>query len=245
MKSQTLKVITLRRTRYSDRSAIITGLSAERGRVSLLVADGSGRGAVRARALTMVPSIIECVVSGRTGRDILAASSLRPVLPLVSLHSNPLKQMVAMFMAEVTEHAIRDASAPDPRLSEFIELSLASLDMLEKDAAIANFHLYFLYHLASVLGVEPDLSTYRPGSWFDMNDGIFRLTMPAHSRTLPPDQCRMIMMLSRLRLETLSRLRLTRAERNAAVETMLRYLTLHSVVNAASLRSLDVLRSLS
>ncbi len=38
-----LNIVTLRRTHYSDRHSILTAWSAEMGRVSLLVADGSGR----------------------------------------------------------------------------------------------------------------------------------------------------------------------------------------------------------
>ncbi len=78
-----------------------------------------------------------------------------------------------------------------------------ALDTLDNPTAIANFHLYFIYRLAALLGVEPDMSTYAPGRWFDMEGGRFTASMPVTPKRLRPEEAGALAVLSRLTLKTL------------------------------------------
>lgn len=238
-----LNIVTLRRVRYSDRHSIVTAWSRELGRVSLLVADGSGRTAARTRALTAPPGVLECVAEVRPGRDILPVSQLRPLLPLTSVRSNPLKGMVAMFLAEVMG-AVMHESQPDSAAFDFIALSIRLLDNLDNDTALANFHLCFLYQLGRFLGVEPDISTWRDGRLLDMRDGVFRLTPPPHSDFLDPSESTAAARMSRMTFANMGRWKMSRAERGRALDVILHYLALHLSPGLDRLQSLEVLRSL-
>ena len=66
-----LHLVALKTTKYSDTQTILTAYSRERGRVSLALPAGSGKGAARVRALTMPLAVIECVSEVRPGREIL------------------------------------------------------------------------------------------------------------------------------------------------------------------------------
>lgn len=238
-----LNIVTLRRVRYSDRHCIVTAWSRELGRVSLLVADGSGRAAARARALTTPPGLLECVADVRPGRDIFPVSQLMPLSPLTSVRSNPLKGMVAMFLAEVMG-AVMVGSQPDAAVFDYISLSLQLLDDLGDDAALANFHLCFLYQLGRFLGVEPDVSTWKTGRVLDMRDGVFRLTPPPHQDFLEPDEAHAAAMMARMTFANMGKWCFTRAARNRALDVMLRYLAIHLSPGLDRMHTLDVLRSL-
>jgi len=245
MARETLHIVTLRRTRYNDRNSIVTAWSREKGRVALLVAEGAGRGAVRSRALMMVPSLVECVVSIKPGHDIMPVSSPVASAQLTSLRVHPIKGMIATVIADILDNALREgAGGPDPTMSDFIEVSLKALDTLESDRAIANFLLYFIYSLARCLGIEPDVSTYRQGAVFDMLDGVFRLSPPLHPHYIEPHEAEMVITLSRLTLPLLGYVKIKRADRNKALDMMINYLSLHSAAPSAGLKSLEVMRSL-
>ncbi len=238
-----LNIVVLKRVRYSDRHAILTAWSRERGCVSLLVPDSAGRSGARVRALTAPPGLLECVADLRAGRDIFPASQFRPLHPLGSVRTNPVKGMIAMFLAEVMGAVMRE-SQPDEGAFDFIRGALETLDGLTDPAAIANFHICFLYQLGRVLGVEPDVSTWRPGRMLDMPDGVFRATMPLHSNVLDERESAFAARMSRMTFSNMKKWRMSRQERNSSIDLILRYLSLHLSPGLARMQSLEVLREL-
>ncbi len=110
-------------------------------------------------------------------------------------------------------------------------------------ADVANFHICFLLHLGRLLGIEPDVSTYAPGSVLDMRDGIWRKSMPLHGEVLAPDESEAAMRLQRMTYANMPTFRFTREQRARALDMVLRYYTLH-VTSLSGLKSLDILRSM-
>jgi len=239
---ESLRIVALRRVSYSDRHAILTAWSRERGRVSLLVPDGAGRGAARYRALTIPPSLLEAEADVRPGREIWPVRTMRPLAALGDLRANPLKSLVGQVVADILAGTLL-RSGPDPLLFDFIELSLAVLDAARQPVEIANFHLAFLRHLLHFMGIEPDLSTYSPGSLLDLRDGIFRRSLPAHPDCLSAGESAAAARLGRMTMANMRAFSFTRAERNRAVDLMLRYMVLHHAVTAPP-KSLEIVRSL-
>lgn len=238
-----LNIVVLKKVKYSDTHSIVTVWSRESGRLSLLVADGSGRSAARMRALMMPPAILECVARIRPGRDIYPVSQVKIVEPLADIRSNPLKGMVGMFLAEAMS-ALLHESQPDEAMFDYISRALTLFDALTDERATANFHLCFLYHLGRLAGVEPDLTTWRPGRVLDMLDGVFRPTLPPHTHVLGAEESAIAARMGRMSFENIKKWRLTRLERNRALDVILQYLALHLSPQLAKLQSLDVLRAL-
>ena len=167
-----LSFIALKSTRYSDSQSILTAYSRELGRVSMAVPAGKGKGASRIRALTMPLSILECETDVKPGREVMPIRQVRPVIVLGEVHTHPVKQMLAMFLAEVLSVVLRE-SVPDDRVYRYLESSISYLDSVH-GGLVANFHICFLLHLGRLLGIEPDVSTYAPGMVIDLRDGIWR-----------------------------------------------------------------------
>lgn len=234
-----LHLVALRTTKYSDTQTILTAYSRERGRVSLALPAGSGKAAARMRALTMPLGLIECVSDVRPGREILPMRQVARECALATLHTDPVKQMMAMFLSEVLAVTLQSGDA-DEGLFDFLVASVKVLDGADVKQT-ANFHICFLFNLARHLGIEPDVATYAKGSVFDMADGRWRETPPLHRHYLMKDDAEAAWRLSRMTYGNMHRFRFNRAQRNAVVDTVLEYYSMH-YTSMRHLRSLDILR---
>lgn len=238
---ETVHIIALRTIKYNDRHSILSTFSLERGSLSFLVPAGNGREASRRRALLMPLSIVECAADFRPGRDIHTMSDPRLMAPLANLRMSPLKSALTLFIAEVLVSLLRESHA-DAAMWGFIEDSILTLDALS-DSRTANFHICFLCRLGHFLGIAPDTTTFSDGKVFDMIDGTFRASFPSHKEFLVGREAAVVATLFRLSFSDMHLLRLSRSERNAMLDGILRYYSLH-IAPLDSLRSLDVLRAL-
>ncbi len=236
-----LNIIALKTTKHSDTQTILTAYSRELGRVSFSLPASGGKAAARVRALTMPFGIIECMSDARPGREIMPLRQPVPTVTLSSLHADPVKRMVAMFLAEILSVAL-PAGETDASLYDFIVAAVRLLDVADSRRT-ANFHICFLLNLARHLGIEPDVSTFVPGSLLDVADGRWRTTKPLHRNYLPPEKSAVAHKLMRMTFENMHRFRLNRDGRNAILDAILDYYSLH-YVTMRRLRSLDILRAL-
>lgn len=235
-----LTLVCLRTTRHSDSRSILTAFSREQGRVALGIPAGNGREARRLRALTMPLAVLECETTARPGREVMPLRQGVALKVTPSLHSNPVKQMMAMFVAEVIEHAVRHGGA-DAALFDMVVGAAEALDRAD-EAATANFHLCFLSAMARVTGIEPDMSTYKKGRLLDLRDGVWRPTAPLHNDCLSSGESDSAAMLMRMTFANMRRYRYTPFERRHALDTALRYIGIH-LAPMQGLKSLSVLRS--
>ncbi len=236
-----LTFVCLRLTRHSDSRSVLTAFSRELGRVALSVPAGQGRGAARIRALTMPLSVVQCETTSAPGREILPMRQAVPAAVFGSLHSHPVKQLTAMFVAELLSGVVRHGGQ-DEGVFDYV-CRVASVLDAAPDEALANFILCFMSGLAVTLGIEPDTSTWRPGRILDLREGLWRPTAPLHSESLDPAASDAAYRLTRMTFGNMARYKFTRDERRRALDGMLRYFTIH-LGSLGSLRSLGVLRSL-
>lgn len=239
----TVHGIALRTVRYNDTSSILTAWTAEHGRLSLLMPAAGSRESRRRRALTMPFSLFCCQVDLRPDRHIFSVRDMRPEVVAADITANPVKATVAIFLADALDSLLRMDALGDPALWALLRNAVTALDRVRRPAAIANFHLWFLYRLGAVMGIEPDVTDYRPGYIFDLVGASYRPSAPGHSHYVEAAEAAMPYVLSRLQPRTLHRLRLTAAQRNRALDTIIQYYTLHNMP-LGNLQSLAVLRSM-
>lgn len=236
---QNIEAIALRMVRYNDRHSILSAYSREAGRLALLVPAGASASARRQRALLMPMVHFECVVSLSPGRDICGFRDLRPVA--LPPEGNVVRASLALFAADLLNTLLREPM-PDEALFAYIAgvASRISSPALSPRGA-ANLPLALLIGLTRHMGIEPDWSTYTPGSVFDLADGIFRPAPPAHGRFISTEEASAAFTFRRMTPRTAFRFPLNRAQRNRALDTALRYYSLHLPTFAAP-QSLDILR---
>lgn len=236
-----VSLIVLRKVRCNESTDIIGAYSRELGPVSFAIPSGAGKGASRRRALLMPMSMVEGIADMNPTRELGRLSQIRPLEVLHGIAANPVKSAISLLMADLLGAALRQGQA-DEAMWEYIAESLRVLDMLSPSSA-ANFHLVFIYGLGRMAGIEPDISTYTPGACFDLREGRFRPVLPLHGDVLTGREAEAVRLLSRLNYRNMGRVRLSRADRNAILDGMLHYMTIH-YVPVDRLRSLDIVREL-
>ena len=121
----------------------------------------------------------------------------------------------------------------------YLLYAINSLDILER--GIANYHIAFLTGLLPFVGIAPDLRTYREGSCFDMQAGVFEDLTPAHRNVILPAEAAVIPQMLRMNFRNMSRYRLNVGQRRHLLYWMMRYYSVHLPVDD-NMRSLEVLQ---
>lgn len=232
--------IALRTVKYSDSASILTLWTERLGRVAVSVSATASRESARRRALMMPLGVFEAVVHHRPGREVARLSDVRALPGYMSLSLSPVRGVVAMFLSEVLGACLREG-LPDDALSAYLFGSVRELGEAS-GRRLANFHLVFLRRLAALLGIEPDESTYAPGRYLDMSEGIYAPSMPRRGLCVEPSQARVAHAIGRLRTDQAGLLPLSREGRAAALDGILQYYTLHHA-SLRSLQSLPILRN--
>lgn len=243
MNSKT-EAIVLHTVRYGDSRLIVDTYTREHGRLSFIVSVGrSGRPQPKKQYFHPLSLLaVEAVV--RPQRQLQTLRSVELLSPAASIHAEPGKIAIALFVAEFLYHALRDEQR-DVRLFDYVRSSIEWLD--SRGDRYANFHLVFLMHLSRFLGFFPNLSSHpsTPTShpYFDLRAAAFCSSPPDHPDYLMPEEAGRVHPLMRMDFATMHLFRLSRAERARLLEVIVRYYRLH-LPAFPELRSLDVLHEL-
>lgn len=231
--------IVLNTVKYSDRNNIVHIYTDVHGLMSFAVQQGATRAARMRNSMLMPLSLVS--LEGRIvpGRDLAGMRDLQSAEALMNIYCDPVKNAIAMFMSEVLTHVIQEHERNDAMYT-YIYNSVRLLNSATQ--GVANFHICFLFHLGALLGIEPDVSSYREGYWFNMSEGTFA-SGPSGGRYLRPEQARIIVLLSRMRYSNMHLFRFNREQRNEVLDVILDYYRLHNST-LGTLRSPDILKQL-
>lgn len=233
--------IALRTVRLSDSKNLLSVWSREAGRITFAVPAGASREARRRRAITAPLGAFEGVCDIRPDREIHSVRDVMPMAGSAAMNPSPQQTLTSLFLAEVLDRLLASC-APDDVLSDYLFSSFEIFKNL-KGRAAANFHLLFLFGLSYFTGIAPDLDGYARGAVFDLRDGRFRTAEPLHHDIVEGDMARALPLLAALPLSKGGRLRLSREQRNDALDMILRYFSFH-LVPLDSIKSLEILRGL-
>ena len=209
---------------YNDTYTIIYMYTEAFGRASYLVARGRGKKSKVSKALFMPLSVVEMEVEHQNKRDLHRIRETKLCFPFVQLPCDPVKNALALFLAEVLFRVVKETE-PDQRLFDYLYRSISLLELT--DRGVANFHLVFLLHLLSYLGIFPNLESYIEGYYFDMQNGIFADRLPLHRNYLNREESKIFSRLAKISYENMSLYSFSRHERVKILERILSYYRLH------------------
>lgn len=226
--------------KYNDKHNIAHVYTDKRGMLAFLIRQGSTNASRMRNAMFLPLSMIEFEANMQPGRDLYTLHDVRRIAVLMSIFSNPMKNAIAMFMSELLSRTIQEQEQ-NMVLYSYLRNSILQLE--DAQESVANFHICFLYQLGAFIGIQPDVDSYREGYWFNMADGVFTSSPQAGGKSLPPEQARVLQLLSRMTWDNMHRFKFTREQRNEMLEMMLSYYRLHHST-LGTLRSPEVLRQL-
>ena len=209
---------------YNDTLSVVHIFTERYGRMSYTLPRGAGRAAKMARALYMPLSLLELEVETRAGRNLQRIREAHTWIPLPYVQSDPIRASLAMFLSEFLGSVLRN-NEPQPQLFAYIAQSVGLLDRM--GPGLANFHICFLVGLTSYIGITPNCEGYRPGTYFDMQEGVFVSQPPVINASLPPVEAAFMVKLLRMNYANLHLYRFLRSERNHILNRIISYYGIH------------------
>ena len=224
MKSYKARGVVLHTIKYGDSSMVVYLLTDTGGRQSYMVQgvrSSRGRGSKLALFQPMFALEFEGLESPRM--QLHRMRDVRNGIVLQSLPFDVRKSTIALFMAETLYRLVRE-SEPDGPLFDFVWGSVAALDALTE--GIANFHLWFLSNLSRFLGFSPG-NDYLPDAWFDIREGIYTPSRPAHDEALSRDDACILHDMLECDVRCIAEIGLNRRQRVAYLDALLTYYGYH------------------
>lgn len=208
------------------------------GRISFLNNDGKSKESRRRKALLQPGSVFDAIIDYRPNRSL---QTLREISPArVTFSDNPAKQSVIYFVCDFVYSLLNDYPA-DSLLFDYVENFIRSVDNSRR--SVANAPIAFLVGLLPIVGIEPDMSTYFPGSMFDFSSGVFRISPSLSGKSLSAEESAYMPALLRMTSINMHIFKLSREGRNHILDTLLDYYTAH-FGPLRQLPTLPILRSL-
>lgn len=230
--------IVLHVTPYSDVASILAVYSLENGRCAYFVRGSKKRRSPFKNAFFQPLSLVEMDVIHQQGKTIHQIRDVHMIHPLVNLSSHPIKNAIALFIAELLYKTLRNEES-QPMLYSFLENSILQLDLCEE--GIPNFHLVFMVKLSRYLGFEA--SPNQEGcKYFDLQHGIFTNSCPP-SHYIQPDVCATFSDLLERGYHDAHLLVLSRTRRVELLGALMEFYQLQ-IPEFKGLQSLSVLQSL-
>ena len=169
---ETTKAIVLSSIKYGDTSLITTCFTENCGIKTYML-----RGVLKAKKAKIKPAYFQPLMQLNLTANHNNKGSLNSLKDVEVLHfynsiyTHIKKQTIALFLAEVLQHAIKEEEQNNA-LYTYLETSFLWLDTHEH---IANFHLLFLLNLTKYLGFYPEMNSV-DASYFDLVEGRFIFT---------------------------------------------------------------------
>lgn len=232
--------IVLHTIKYSDNSVISHIYTEHFGRQSFMVSGARGKKSTSRVNLLQHLSILEMEVYIKHTRDLQRIKEIRLHENFSSIPYNPVKNAVALFVAEILYRTLQEQESNIP-LFLYLLNAIKILDLSEK--GFANFHLIFLIGLTRHLGFFPNYDHTDSAEFFDIENARFTSVRPAHSNIITPPAGRYLSEVMKCSFEDMDKLRLTAETRNLLVSGILKYYSFH-ISGLGVIKSFPVLREI-
>ncbi len=236
---QKVRGIVLHHLNYGDTSIIVNLYTDLLGRQSVMIKGARGQRKNRKLSLYHPLAILEIELYYKENRELQQIREARPIIPLHGLMSDPVKNTVSLFMAEVFYRTIRE-NEPNPVLFDYLLNSIQLYDLM--DNGIALFHLHVLANLTRFLGFRPDLPQDEGEYWFNLETGSFSITRPLHYMRMDPELSSQLILIMKIPSDQLGTINISRKNRNLLIEKLLDYYSLH-MEGMGKIKSFNVLKA--
>lgn len=230
MKTYKARGVVLHTLKYGDSSLVAHLLTDIGGRRSYMVQgvrSTRGHGSKLALFQPMFTLEFEGLESSRM--QMHRFKEVRSGVVLQSVPFDIRKSTISLFMAEVLYRLVKE-SEPNEALFNFVWGSISALDSLGE--GVSNFHLWFLAQLSRLLGFLPG-NDYTDGDWFDIREGLYTKTRPAHVCFMIQENARTLNDFMECDVRYLAEIGLNRTQRVDFLNAMLVYYGYHlDAINA-------------
>lgn len=228
--------IVIRTTPYGDTSLIVNVYTEAFGMQAYMVNGVRSSRSKGKAGLYRVGNILQMVVYHKEGAEIMRIKECNIDKVYISIPFSVIKGAVFLFCIELIHRSVREQEANED-LFAFIYEQLVLLD--REDTQPGAFHLRFGMQLTRFLGFYPSLNQ---GEFFDLMNGRFTETLPAHTHYIDSAQAVAWRELSSHAADFGFAFKWTRQSRRVILHYMLEFYRLH-IEQFGQMRSPEVLES--
>jgi DNA repair protein RecO (recombination protein O) len=232
--------IILRTIKYNDTSIIIDAYTSLYGRYSFIASLPKSRHSAIKTSLFQPLALVAIEADFHAnGRGMTRIKNAKLSIPFSSIPFDRSKTTIAFFLAEFMLHSLREEAENAP-LFEYLRNSILWLDECADN--FSNFHLVFMMHLSWFLGFYPNLTGYKKGDYFDLQNSCYTSLHPLSNQFfLQPEEADRINTMMRMNYNNMHLFGMSRAQRNRCIEVLLLYYRIH-LPEFPDLKSIEVLR---
>ena len=154
-----------------------------------------------------------------------------------TLHTEVVKSAMVMFISEMLKNTIQEEEENE-ELYHYLE---NTINWLDSNSDIANFHLLFLLKLTRYLGFYPDDSE-KELKYFNLLDGVFQ-SLKTNTYCVDGAVLENLKILLGTNFETINQVKLTKNHRAELLGLLLNYYQLH-IESFKKPKSLNVLHEI-
>ncbi|MBQ0081566.1 MAG: DNA repair protein RecO [Alistipes sp.] len=232
--------IVLLSTKYGERDLIVQLLTEKFGIKSYLVRGArSTRGHGSKLALFQPMFCLEFDGISTTRSELDYISEVKNAFVLRTIPFDIRKSTIALFMSELIFKLVKEKEQ-NTELFCFIADAIQQFDCMQE--GIANFHLWFVVHLLSIIGFHPG-NGYSEGCQFDLQEGIYTSQPIFHDNFLCNEESQLLAYLIDSKIDELCKIKLVRGQRLAFLEKMIKFSTIH-LENVGKINSLEILHDI-
>jgi DNA repair protein RecO (recombination protein O) len=169
--------IVLHSFKYSENALITSIYTREYGRVSCLIQGVHTKKSKFKPAFFQPLSIVEIELQYLQNKDLQMLKDIAITKPLHSLHSDPYKNAIVLFLGEILYRTLREGEHGE-QLFNYVSHSIELLDTMTE--GFINFHLVFTVHLTKYLGFFPENLYSDKTSFFNLKTAAFETRKSAH-----------------------------------------------------------------
>jgi len=165
----TTKAIVFSAIKYGDTSLIVKAFTASDGIKSYLLRGvlASKKGKLKSAYFQPLTQL-EIVANHKNKGTLETIKEAKVFYHYQTLYADMAKNAMTLFLAELLGNSIRE----EEQNEDLFEYLIASLQWLDMNKDVANFHLYFILSLTRFLGFYPDVYQIdKP--YFDLLEGEF------------------------------------------------------------------------
>lgn len=233
---ESTKAIVLNTIKYGDTSLITTCYTENCGVKTYMLKGILKAKKAKIKSAYFQPLMQLKLIANHNNKGTL--NSLRDVEVLHfynSIYTDIKKQTIALFLAEMVYHSIKEEERNLP-LYQYLETSFLWLDTHDN---ISNFHLLFLLNLTKFLGFYPELNVVN-APYFDLLEGSFSISNKPN--TVSGKDLSQFKKLLGINFDVLHQVDFSASNRQAILLVLVQYFELH-LSGFKKPKSLDVLKA--
>jgi DNA repair protein RecO (recombination protein O) len=163
--------IVIKNTPYKETSSIVTIYTKDFGLKTFIIKGGRKKNAVVASSIFQPLQILSIVFYQNHKNTLQQIKEYSISYNLQNIYLSIIKTSLAFFLTEVISLSIKEEN-PNEEVFSFLESSIVLLSESE-DKQLKDFHLFFLYRFATLLGFQPMDNYSDMEEYFDIEKGRF------------------------------------------------------------------------